>query len=213
VFCIIVISLERISYISIRIEERDNLKKLWIAVISIIVIVGILGALFAATYNGLVSADVAVSQQWSEVRNQYQRKYDLIPNLVEVTKDYMSYEAGLLVNLTKARTEWTNALSQSIDKQIAAGQGLDAVVGQWLATVENYPDLKASQVVLGLMDELSGSENRIAVARGRFIEATADYNRQVRSFPSNVVAGMFGFQLKDYYVGQEGIDNPIDVHL
>jgi LemA protein len=213
VFCIIVISLERISYISIRIEERDNLKKLWIAVISIIVIVGILGALFAATYNGLVSADVAVSQQWSEVRNQYQRKYDLIPNLVEVTKDYMSYEAGLLVNLTKARTEWTNALSQSIDKQIAAGQGLDAVVGQWLATVENYPDLKASQVVLGLMDELSGSENRIAVARGRFIEATADYNRQVRSFPSNVVAGMFGFQLKDYYVGQEGIDTPIDVHL
>jgi LemA protein len=213
VFCIIVISLERISYISIRIEERDNLKKLWIAVISIIVIVGILGALFAATYNGLVSADVAVSQQWSEVRNQYQRKYDLIPNLVEVTKDYMSYEAGLLVNLTKARTEWTNALSQSIDKQIAAGQGLDAVVGQWLATVENYPDLKANQVVLGLMDELSGSENRIAVARGRFIEATADYNRQVRSFPSNVVAGMFGFQLKDYYVGQEGIDTPIDVHL
>jgi LemA protein len=213
VFCIIVISLERISYISIRIEERDNLKKLWIAVISIVVIVGILGALFAATYNGLVSADVAVSQQWSEVRNQYQRKYDLIPNLVEVTKDYMSYEAGLLVNLTKARTEWTNALSQSIDKQIAAGQGLDAVVGQWLATVENYPDLKASQVVLGLMDELSGSENRIAVARGRFIEATADYNRQVRSFPSNVVAGMFGFQLKDYYVGQEGIDTPIDVHL
>jgi LemA protein len=189
------------------------LKKLWIAVISIIVIVGILGALFAATYNGLVSADVAVSQQWSEVRNQYQRKYDLIPNLVEVTKDYMSYEAGLLVNLTKARTEWTNALSQSIDKQIAAGQGLDAVVGQWLATVENYPDLKANQVVLGLMDELSGSENRIAVARGRFIEATADYNRQVRSFPSNVVAGMFGFQLKDYYVGQEGIDTPIDVHL
>lgn len=184
-----------------------------IATIVVVAILSIIGSLFVVAYNSLVSADVAVSQQWSEVRNQYQRKHDLIPNLVSVTQDYMTYEAELLLNLTKARTDWLNSLSQSIEQQIAAGQELDAAVGQWIATVENYPDLKTTQVVLSLMDELAGSENRIAVARGRFIEATADYNRQVRSFPNNIIAGMFGFQPKEYYTGQEGIENPINVDL
>jgi LemA protein len=189
------------------------MKRLWIVTIVIALILIMFGAMVAGLYNGLVSADVAISQEWSEVRNQYQRRNDLIPNLVEVTQDYMSYEAELLVNLTNARTYWANSLSKSIENQIAAGQQLDSVIGQWLVTVENYPDLKASQVVLDLMDELSGSENRIAVARGRFIEATGDYNRQVRSFPSSLIAGMFGFYPKEYYSGSEGIENPPDVSL
>ena len=194
-------------------EAKGLMKRMWIAIIAVIIVLVVFGAVFAVLYNGLVSADVAVNQEWSEVRNQYQRRHDLIPNLVSVTKDYMSYEAELLVNLTKARTEWTNSLSQAIEDQIAAGQELDAVIGQWLLTVENYPDLKANQVVLSLMDELAGSENRIAVARGRFIEATGDYNRQVRSFPSSLVAGMFGFSPKEYYSGSDGIENPPDVSL
>ena len=189
------------------------MKRLWIIAIVVILFVVVFGAVIAGLYNGLVSADVAISQEWSEVRNQYQRRNDLIPNLVSVTRDYMSYEAELLLNLTKARTDWANSLSRSIENQIAAGQELDSVVGQWLITVENYPDLKANQVVLDLMDELSGSENRIAVARGRFIEATGDYNRQVRSFPSSLIAGMFGFYPKEYYSGSDGIENPPGVTL
>jgi LemA protein len=189
------------------------MKSLWIAAIVIAIVLVILGAVIAGLYNGLVSADVAVSQEWSEVRNQYQRRNDLIPNLASVTRDYMSFEAGLLINLTNARTEWANSLSKSIESQIAAGQTLDAVIGQWLLTVENYPDIKSNQVVLDLMDELAGSENRIAVARGRFIEATGEYNRQVRSFPSSLIAGMFGFQPKEYYTGSEGIENPPDISL
>ena len=189
------------------------MNRLWIAAIAVALVLIIFGASVAAMYNGIVSADVAVSEQWSETRNQYQRRNDLIPNLVSVTKDYMTYESELLVNLTKARTDWINSLSESIENQIVAGQELDAVVGQWLLTVENYPDLKANQVVMSLMDELAGSENRIAVARGRFIEATADYNRQVRSFPSSLAAGLFGFHPKDYYIGSEGIENPPDVSL
>ena len=189
------------------------MKRLWVVAIVVVLALIVFGATIAVLYNGLVSADVAVSEQWSEIRNQYQRRNDLIPNLVSVTRDYMSYEADLLVNLTRARTDWANSLSQSIESQIAAGQELDAVIGQWLMTVENYPDLTANQVVLGLMDELAGTENRIAVARGRFIEATADYNRQVRSFPSSLIAGMFGFYPKEYYTGSDGIEDPIDVSL
>jgi LemA protein len=155
-------------------------------------------------YNGLVSASVKVDQSWSEVRNQYQRQADLIPNLVNTAKGYIQYEGSILQNITNARTNWLNAQAQSQLKQDEAGLLMNLATGTFLSSTENYPDLKADKVIINLMDELSGTQNRIAVARGRYIENIGSYNIAVRTFPGS----LFGFPTKDFYQGNAGIEQP-----
>ena len=175
-----------------------------IVVILVVAIVAVIVGVIIAINNNIISLGVTVDQKWSEVRNQYQRQADLIPNLVETAKGYMTFEAGVLTNVTNARTAWLNSLAQSELKQDTAGVNLNIATGQFLATMESYPELKSVTVVQTLMDELAGTQNRITVARGNFIEAIGDYNRAVQTFPGN----MFGHASKEYYQGSEGTENP-----
>ena len=156
-------------------------------------------------YNGLVSSDIQVDNEWAQIQVQYQRRADLIPRIVNATKLYINYEQALLTDIAKARSGWTESLEGSIDEQIVAAEEFDSVFNRLLAivVVEDYPELEADTIVLGLIDELEGTENRIAVARLRYNEAVTDYNKKVRLFPSNIIANLFGFEEKTYYQADE----------
>ncbi|MEZ4654405.1 MAG: LemA family protein [Candidatus Eisenbacteria bacterium] len=143
-------------------------------------------------YNGLVAADEAVKTGWSQVENQLQRRYDLIPNLVETVKGYASHERETLQAVTDARSRVGGA--GTVDEKIAANQQLSSALSRLLLVVERYPDLKANQNFIQLQDELAGTENRIAVERRRYNELVQTYNVRVRSFPTTIFAGMFGFE-------------------
>ena len=168
-----------------------------------------------SSYNGLVSAEIQVDNEWAQIEVQYQRRYDLIPNVVNATKLYINYEQSLLTDIAAARSGWTDSLDGSVDDQIAANDEMDDISNRLLAVmvVEDYPDLQADSLVLGLIDELEGTENRIAVARLRYNEAVTEYNKKVRLFPGNIVANMFGFETKPYYEAGEGTDQVPNVPI
>jgi len=162
-----------------------------------------------SSYNGLVNRDEAVNSGWSEYQNQIKRRNDLIPNLVSTVKGYAAHESGVFEQVTEARAKVGQAVNIDVaklannpmlqKKLLEAQQSLNASLGRLIAVAENYPQLKADQVFLKLQDELAGTENRIAVARGRAIKATQDFNRYRRGFPTNIVAGVTGFERKQYY--------------
>ena len=167
----------------------------------LLVVVGFPLIWYFGTYNSLLGSRVNTEAKWSEVQNQYQRRYDLIPSLVNSTKIYINYETNLLKSITEARSQWGASLSQSVEKQMEAQGTLDSVMSRLLmvVSVENYPELKGDQVVMTLMDELAGTNNRIAVARMRYIESVQGYNTAIQMFPNNIVAGMSGFLPKPNY--------------
>jgi LemA protein len=177
-----------------------------------IVLVTLIGAgIYFGTYNSLVTQRVAVDATWSEVQNQYQRRYDLIPQLVNSTKMYINFEKNLLTDIALARSQWGASLSKPIQDQMTAQGSLDSVLARLMVvvTTENYPQLKSDQVVLALMDELAGTQNRVAVARGRYIDAIQSYNTAIRVFPNNIVAGMNGFTTYPNYQANTSADtNP-----
>jgi LemA protein len=151
-------------------------------------------------YNGLVAAEQNVDAQWAQVENEYQRKIDLIPNLVNITSQYTQFEKSVIENVTLYRTQWLSALTD--DEKLNASILLDGQVSALVLayySAENYPTLSSIPLVAGLMDELAGTENRIATERMRYNEEVRDYNTKVKKFPSNLVAGMFGFDEKQYY--------------
>lgn len=155
--------------------------------IGVVVAIGILfGVAYVSIYNNIITKEHEAYAQWSEIQNQYQRRHELIPNIVDSTKLYINYERDLLTDITNARSAWATSLNTgTMDQQMEAQAGMNSVFDRLLAvvTTENYPDLKADQVVLGLMDELAGTENRIAVARGRYIQAVKGYNLAVSTIP------------------------------
>ena len=171
-------------------------KPMLIGIIVTIIIV-ILAAWIVLAYNSLVSSEQTVEAQWAQVENQYQRKIDLIPNLINVTSQYTQFERSTLENITALRTQWlTDATAED---RLNTSELLDGQLTLLIATYENYPTLSSIPLVAGLMDELAGTENRIATERTRFNDDVRDYNIKVRKFPSNIVAGMFGFDEKEYY--------------
>ena len=183
-------------------------KKGWIIVAAVVAVV-VVWAISA--YNGLASREEMVVEKWSQVENQYQRRYDLIPNVVNTVKGYAEHEKNTLEALTAARAK---ATSQQIDvesmsaEQLAAYQRAQNELGaamrsSLVVVAEAYPDLKASNNFLELQAQLEGCENRIAVARKDFNQAVRSYNLKVRRFPSNIFAGLFGFDKKAYYEGAD----------
>ena len=171
--------------------------------IIILVLAGIIivpGIFLITSYNGLVSSEIQVDEAWAQVQVQYQRRYDLIPRIVNSTKLYIEYEQNLLTDIAEARSAWTNSLDGDIDDQISASQEIDSVFNRLLAVVvvENYPELQADQIVLSLIDELEGTENRISVARMNYNEAITEYNKRTRLFPGNIVTNWFGFEEKPF---------------
>lgn len=175
-----------------------------IAVILLIVAVAGIGAVawFFGTGNSFVAKGLAVDTQWAQVENQYQRRYDLIPNLVNTVKGYMKYEGDTLSKVTALRSQWGAA--QTPDDKIKYSGQLEAAISKLLVVMENYPDLKANTQVTALMDELAGTENRIAVERMRYNQAAQDYNTAIKMFPGSIVAGMYGLSPKALFSATEG---------
>ncbi|MDD5496420.1 MAG: LemA family protein [Candidatus Omnitrophica bacterium] len=170
--------------------------------IAIVIVAAIIVVALGSVYNTIVSKHENITAKWAQVENQLQRRYDLIPNLVNTVKGYAAHEKGLLEDVTKARSQWASA--KSIDDKISAAGNLDGALSRLLLVVENYPNLKADQTFLRLMDELSGTENRIAVERMRYNEAVRDYNVTVRKIPGNIVAAMFGYKpATEYFRAEE----------
>jgi LemA protein len=150
--------------------------------------------LSGCSYNKFVGQEEAVKAQWAQVQNQLQRRNDLIPNLVETVKGYASHEEGVFKDIAESRSRLLNA--KSPDETIAAANAQTNALGRLLVVVENYPNLKANEQFNGLMDELSGTENRIATERMRYNEKVQEYNTSRRQFPGNLTAKVFSF--KDY---------------
>lgn len=154
-------------------------------------------SLFKGSYNNFVTMDEGVKSSWAQVENQLQRRYDLIPNLVETVKGYAKQEKDVLVEVTNARARVGGA--GKVSDKMAANNELSGALSRLLIVVERYPELKSNQNFLRLQDELAGTENRIAVERRRYNEVVQAYNVAIRSFPSNIVAGMFGFEKAAFF--------------
>jgi LemA protein len=192
-----------------------DMKSTWgcvLAAVGVIVLAAIIIAVtLTGMYNGLVTKSQAVDAQWSQVETQYQRRYDLIPNLVNSVKGMMTQEQTVFLAIADARTKYGAAQTVN-EKAVAAGE-VETALGRLLAIMENYPDLKSSQNVTQLMDELAGTENRISVERRRFNDLTREYNVQIKTFPTNMLAGMFGFSEKQYFQSVTGSDTPPKVEF
>ena len=163
-----------------------------------------------STYNNMVAMDEAVKSAWSNVETQYQRRADLIPNLVSTVKGYASHEESTLQAVMEARSKATSvniSLDELTPEKIAefqkAQSAVSSALGRLIAVSENYPDLKANQNFLELQAQLEGTENRISVARKNFNDTTQQYNVSVRSFPANIIAMIFGFDQKAYFAADE----------
>ncbi|HOC60566.1 MAG: LemA family protein [Syntrophaceae bacterium] len=171
----------------------DSKKKIIIVILVVIALLVVsLYSFFAGNYNNFVRLDQAVKSSWAQVENQLQRRYDLIPNLVETVKGYAKQEKDVMIEVTNARARVGGATS--VPDKIAANNELSGALSRLLLVVERYPDLKSNQNFLHLQDELAGTENRIAVERMRYNEAVKIFNQTIKSFPANLLAGMFGFR-------------------
>ncbi|MGD0168107.1 MAG: LemA family protein [Smithella sp.] len=171
----------------------DSKKKTLIIVLAVIVFLAIAAySFFAGNYNKFVQLDTTVKSSWAQVENQLQRRYDLIPNLVETVKGYAKQEKDVMVEVTNARAKVGGA--GTVPDKIAANNQLSGALSRLMVVVEKYPDLKSNQNFMALQDELAGTENRIAVERMRYNEAVQIYNQTIKSFPANMIAGMYGFK-------------------
>ena len=188
------------------------MKKLSIPVI-IIAVVAVIAIMCVSGYNSLVSSEESVDTAWSQVENVYQRRADLIPNLVNTVKGYAAHEKETLEGVVSARAKATqmtidptNLTPEAIEKFQAAQGELGSALGKLLAITENYPDLKANENFKELQAQLEGTENRIAVERKKFNETAQVYNTSIRKVPRSIVASMFGFERKPYFKAQEGAE-------
>ena len=190
---------------------------------TVLIIVGVvlvLAAMFVKPYNKMVQKDEECSKAWANVENAYQRRLDLIPNLVKTVQGAADYEKGTLTEVIEARAKATsvqvdpsNLTEESLAKFQAAQDQLSSALSRLMVVVERYPELKANQNFLELQAQLEGTENRIAVERGKFNETVNDYNSYIRRFPNNIVAGMFNFDKKGYFKATEGADKAPDVEF
>ena len=187
-----------------------NIKKNlgWIIPVAIVVVI-VLWAI--GGYNGMVKMDEQVQNSWANVETQYQRRADLIPNLVSTVKGYAKHEQQTLEDVVKARSEATqvkvdaeNLTPEKLAAFQKAQSGVSSALGRLLAVAENYPDLKANQNFLELQSQLEGTENRITVARKDFNDTAKSYNQAIRQVPKNILAGMFGFEKKSYFEAEAG---------
>jgi LemA protein len=189
-----------------------------IGVLVLIVIIGYTN--IKGTYNKIVNQNEEVKIAWSQVENQYQRRTDLIPNLVKTVKGYADFEQETLTAVIDARAKATsttinadNLNAQSLQEFQQAQDGLSSALSRLMVVVERYPDLKANQNFLQLQAQLEGTENRIAVERRNFNTSVGTYNKTIRTFPANLYAGFFGFQQEPYFQAKDGSDVPPEVNF
>lgn len=181
-------------------------------------IIVLLGLLVMVTYNKLVKADEKVKLQWNEVNNVYQRRLDLIPNLVNVVKGQADFEKETLVKIAEARANASAAITttgeptaENISATDKTQNELATAANRFIAVIENYPALKGTEAFRGLQTQLEGTERRVKFARKDFNEAVQSYNSSVRAFPTNLVAGIFGFETKTGFQSDAGADKAVEI--
>jgi len=193
-------------------------KGLLITIGIIVVVVFIIYRIFAGSYNNMVTKEEQVTGAWAQVENVYQRRADLIPNLVNTVQGYADFEQETLQGVIEARSKATginvnadDLSPEKVQQFQQAQQGLSSALSRLMVVVEKYPNLKANQNFSKLQDQLEGTENRIAVERRRFNEMTKGYNTYIRKFPQAMLAGMYGFEKKGYFEADEGADEVPEV--
>lgn len=173
------------------------MKKIWIVIIAILLLIGLPIMIGTSSYNQLVAMDEGVTSNWKQVENLMQRRYDLIPNLVETTKGYAAHEEKIFTEIADARARIGQGGSR--EEVIEANQELTGALSRLLVVAENYPDLQANQQFIRLQDELAGTENRLSVARQDYNNTVQTFNQRIRRFPTNIFANMFGFTAQPYF--------------
>jgi len=184
----------------------------WLAigiVLAIFAAIGIFVLLYFGTYNNMVGLEASVDEKWAQVQQELQRRYDLIPRVVNASKLYIQYEGSILEEITRLRSQWASAMQTGNMETIDNATGnLEGGLSRLIAVFEAYPDLEASQVVQDLMVVLEGTENRISTERMRYNEAVRDYNRAIKSFPGNTWASGWGFEKREYFQAKVGAEEP-----
>jgi LemA protein len=188
---------------------KDKFPTLWVVLGGIALVLIMIALWIGSSYNGLVGLDENANNAWGKVQSAYQRRADLIPNLVATVKQYSKYEGEVLTEITKARASIGSAQTPA---QLEAADGeLNSALARLLVVVENYPNLKANQNYLDLQTQLEGTENRIKVERDVYNNAVKEYSVKIRTFPTNIIAGMFGFKAREYFQSKAGSENSPDV--
>ena len=186
--------------------QKSTIKWVIIGAVVLILVGGIWG-----TYNKLVTSNESIDGQWAQVQATYQRRVDLIPGLVNSTRGFFKQEQALYEKITQARAAYSGAKTTA--EQVSAANVLESSLSRLLVIVESNPEIKSNQVVTNLMAELAGTENRISVERMRFNDAVRKYNVVVKRFPSNIIAGVFSFDAREFFQAQEGAEKAVPVNL
>lgn len=177
------------------------MKKTLIIVVAVIVLLGIYTV---TSYNSMVKLSVNADTQWKQVETDYQRRFDLVPNLVGAVKGIMKQEQAVFTAIADARTKYSGA--STVDEKVKAAGQVESAIGRLLVITENYPELKSSDTVKSLMSQLEGTENRISVQRMRFNDEIKSYNIKVMTFPSSIIAKIFGFEERSYFNSDKQAD-------
>ncbi len=183
-----------------------KIKTGWMVFAVIIILLLIVVSSFAGKYNNLVTANENINGKWSQVENNLQRRADLIPNLVETVKGYAAHEQQIFSDIAEARSRLIGATG--VNETAEANGELSSALSRLLALSEAYPNLKADQNFRALQDELAGTENRIAVARKDYNDSVQSYNTTIKRFPTNIIAGIFNFEAREYFQAEEGASQP-----
>lgn len=175
------------------------------------VVLLVIAAYFVSVYNSLIARNEAVNKQWAQVETQYQRRFDLIPNLVNATQGVLTQEQEVFGELARARSAYAGASTP--DEQAQAAGQLESALSRLLVIVENYPQLRSNETVQSLMDNLAGTENRVAVERRRYNEEVSSYNVYIATFPTNIPASIFGYKPRSYFESANGAEQAPQVEL
>ncbi len=177
----------------------------------IVAIIAVIGLSLVSTYNNLITKTQNIDGQWAQVETQYQRRFDLIPNLVNSVKGIFEQEQDVFGKIAEARQNYAGA--QSVDEKAQAATEVESALARLLVIVENYPQLQSNTAVLGLMDELAGTENRVSVERKRFNDIVKDYNTTIMRFPTNLIAKIFNFDVRAFFEAVEAAQKAPTVDL
>jgi len=177
----------------------------WIAGGVVLGLVVIIALWYVATYNSLIRLNEGVNGKWAQVETQYQRRVDLIPNIVQTVKGYKDFEQETLTQIVALRSQWQTA--PTVNAKIEAANQIESTLSKLLVIAENYPDLKANTNFLALQDELANTENKIAVERGRYNDAVRDFNARIKTFPTKIVAGNLGYTDREYFQAAADAEN------
>lgn len=192
-------------------KEERFMNKTTAVLIGVFVVIVLIAGFFISSYNGIVSVEEEVDAQFAKVETQLQRRFDLIPNLVNATQGYMEHEKDVFTSIADSRSKLAGA--KTVNDKVEATNELEGALSRLLMVVENYPELKADAQFTALMDELSGTENRIATERSRYNDMVKTFNSKIRKFPTSLMASMMGIEKREYFEAQQGAETAPTVNF